>query len=166
MIAAPEDVTERKPALERSSKQEAAAELVRQAKERGLYLTGPDGLLKQLTKSVIETALGEEMNEHPRLSQERSAAWGVGERAQRVQVEDRDHGQFGAGGDRRAPRPDGPFRTADRQEASALAGRGRQDRSVAVCQGAHDRGNQRAFRRDLRGVGVERDDLEDHRSGA
>jgi putative transposase len=44
--------------------EEAAAELVRQAKERGLSLTGPDGLLKQLTKSVIETALGEEMTDH------------------------------------------------------------------------------------------------------
>jgi putative transposase len=29
-----------------------------------LSLTGPDGLLKQLTKSVIEAALGEEMTEH------------------------------------------------------------------------------------------------------
>ena len=29
-----------------------------------LSLTGPDGLLKQLTTSVLETALGEEMTEH------------------------------------------------------------------------------------------------------
>jgi transposase-like protein len=34
------------------------------AKEQGLSLTGPDGLLEQLTKSVIETALGEEMTDH------------------------------------------------------------------------------------------------------
>ena len=34
------------------------------AKEQGLSLTGPDGLLKQLTKSVIETALDEEMTDH------------------------------------------------------------------------------------------------------
>jgi putative transposase len=27
-------------------------------------LTGPDGLLKQLTKTVVETALNEEMTEH------------------------------------------------------------------------------------------------------
>lgn len=32
-------------------------ELVDRAQERGLVLTGPDGLLKQLTKSVLETAL-------------------------------------------------------------------------------------------------------------
>ena len=34
------------------------------AKEKGLDLTGPDGLLKQFTKSVLETALDEEMTEH------------------------------------------------------------------------------------------------------
>ena len=34
----------------------AARELVRQAREQGLSLTGPDGLLKQLTKTVFETA--------------------------------------------------------------------------------------------------------------
>src|ERR1700709_394587 len=42
----------------------AAAELVRMAKERGWSLTGPDGLLKQLTKTVLETALNQEMTEH------------------------------------------------------------------------------------------------------
>jgi putative transposase len=47
-----------------SAEQAAATELVRLAKEQGLSLTGPDGLLRQLTKSVIETALGEEMTEH------------------------------------------------------------------------------------------------------
>ncbi|ERI35204.1 transposase [Arthrobacter sp. AK-YN10] len=46
------------------SEAEAARELVRMAREQGLSLTGPDGLLKQLTKTVIETALDEEMTEH------------------------------------------------------------------------------------------------------
>ncbi len=32
--------------------------------KQGLSLTGPDGLLKLLTKTVIETALNEEMTEH------------------------------------------------------------------------------------------------------
>jgi transposase-like protein len=40
---------------------DAARELVRMAKEGGLSLTGPDGLLKMLTKTVIETALDEEL---------------------------------------------------------------------------------------------------------
>ena len=37
---------------------------MRQAREQGLSLTGPDGLLKQLTKTVLETALNEELTEH------------------------------------------------------------------------------------------------------
>jgi transposase-like protein len=43
---------------------ETARELVSQARSRGVALTGPDGLLKALTKTVIETALDEEMSEH------------------------------------------------------------------------------------------------------
>jgi putative transposase len=43
---------------------ETARDLVRQSRDRGVSLTGPDGLLKALTKTVIETALDEEMNEH------------------------------------------------------------------------------------------------------
>ena len=42
----------------------AARELVRQARVEGVALTGPGGLLKALTKTVIETALDEEMAEH------------------------------------------------------------------------------------------------------
>ncbi len=38
--------------------------MVAQAQEQGLALTGPDGLLKQLTKTVLETALNAEMTEH------------------------------------------------------------------------------------------------------
>lgn len=41
-----------------------ARELVRSARNRGAALTGPDGLLKALTKTVIETALDEEMVDH------------------------------------------------------------------------------------------------------
>ncbi len=55
-----DEMAKRKPA-EVSAEQQAATELVRLAKDQGLSLTGPDGLLRQLTKSVIETALGEEM---------------------------------------------------------------------------------------------------------
>jgi putative transposase len=42
----------------------AIREMVKSAKDRGLALTGPDGLLKILTKTVLETALDEEMNDH------------------------------------------------------------------------------------------------------
>lgn len=43
---------------------EAARELVRSARDRGAALTGPDGLLKALTTTVIETALDEETADH------------------------------------------------------------------------------------------------------
>ena len=54
----------RRRQAEQSAEQQAAVELVRLAQEQGLSLTGPDGLLKQLTKTVLETALNEEMTEH------------------------------------------------------------------------------------------------------
>lgn len=63
MTATLPDVAAKKK-IEQSAEQQAAAELVRMAKEQGLSLTGPDGLLKQLNKTVIETALQEEMTEH------------------------------------------------------------------------------------------------------
>jgi putative transposase len=37
---------------------------VRRARKQGLSLTGPDGLLKQLTKTVIESALDQELAGH------------------------------------------------------------------------------------------------------
>ena len=62
MTATLDDVTKRKP--EPSAEQLAADELVRQAREQGLSLTGPGGLLKQLTRTVLETALNQEMTGH------------------------------------------------------------------------------------------------------
>jgi transposase-like protein len=58
------DVAAKKKRAEQSAEAQAAAELVRLAKEQGLSLTGPDGLLKQLTKTVLETSLNEELTEH------------------------------------------------------------------------------------------------------
>src|SRR6201996_4874082 len=47
-----------------TAEQKLAEELVARAREQGVSLTGPDGLLKQLTRTVLETALGQEMTEH------------------------------------------------------------------------------------------------------
>jgi putative transposase len=63
MNATLEDVTKKKRP-EPTAEEVAAQELVRQAREQGLSLTGPDGLLKQLTKTVLETALNQEITEH------------------------------------------------------------------------------------------------------
>jgi transposase-like protein len=63
MTATLNDMTKKiKP--EPSAEELAAAEMVRRAREQGLSLTGPDGLLKQLTKTVLETALNQELTEH------------------------------------------------------------------------------------------------------
>ena len=59
-----QDMSAAKKKPEPSAEAVAARELVRQARAQGLSLTGPDGLLKQFQKSVIETALAEEMTEH------------------------------------------------------------------------------------------------------
>lgn len=56
--------TKKPDAEKRNADREAALTFVRMAKEKGLDLTGPDGLPKQFTKSVLETALDEEMAEH------------------------------------------------------------------------------------------------------
>ncbi len=47
-----------------SPEQAAVAAMMAEARERGLELTGPNGLLKLFTKNVLETALNEEMTEH------------------------------------------------------------------------------------------------------
>jgi hypothetical protein len=49
--------TKKRP--EPSPEEIAARDLVRLAQEQGLSLTGPEGLLKQFTKKVLETALNE-----------------------------------------------------------------------------------------------------------
>src|SRR5215207_11721928 len=77
MAATLNDVGKKK-AGEQSAEQQAAAELVRQAREQGLALTGPDGLLKQLTKPVLETALTEEMTEHLGYEKHEPAGAGTG----------------------------------------------------------------------------------------
>jgi putative transposase len=65
MTATLDGVTsKRKDKPEPTTEQKVAEELVRRAREQGLSLTGPDGLLKQLTKTVLETALNQELTEH------------------------------------------------------------------------------------------------------
>jgi putative transposase len=54
----------KKTRREPTAEELAAEEMVRRAREQGLSLTGPDGLLKQLTKQVLETALNQEITEH------------------------------------------------------------------------------------------------------
>ncbi len=52
------------PMPDRIDQQQLAQQLVEAARADGVELVGPDGLLNGLTKSVLETALDAEMNEH------------------------------------------------------------------------------------------------------
>jgi putative transposase len=72
------DGVAKKKADDESAEAQAAAELVRLAKAQGLSLTGPDGLLKQLTKTVLETSLNEEMTEHLGYEKHDPAGLGTG----------------------------------------------------------------------------------------
>src|SRR3954451_1483084 len=58
------DKTIKKVASPGEVERAAIRELVIAARARGEVLTGPDGLLKLLTKTVLETALEEEISEH------------------------------------------------------------------------------------------------------
>src|SRR5690349_12455910 len=56
--------SKKKDKPEASAEQKLAEALVARAREQGVAVTGPDGLLRQLTKAVLETALNQEMSEH------------------------------------------------------------------------------------------------------
>ena len=72
MTATLDTVAKKKEPAGESAELETARELVRQAKEQSLSLTRPGGLLEQLTKTVLETALDEELTAH--LGDERRAS--------------------------------------------------------------------------------------------
>ena len=50
--------------LDEVERHQFAQQLVDQAKSEGVDLIGPGGLSTGLTKTVLETALGEEISEH------------------------------------------------------------------------------------------------------
>jgi transposase-like protein len=52
------------PVATELDQRQLAEQLLAQAKEQGVELVGPNGLLNQLTKNVLETALDAEMAEH------------------------------------------------------------------------------------------------------
>lgn len=55
-----------------------AEQLLAQAKEQGIDLVGPGGLLNELTKTVLETALEAEMTEHVGYEKHDPAGRGTG----------------------------------------------------------------------------------------
>lgn len=86
------------------AQREAIVQMVRQARDAGIALTGPDGLLKALTAQVVEAALDEELNEH--LGYDKHDPVGCGSGNSRNgwhQIEDGDHRQCRRGRDPGAP---------------------------------------------------------------
>lgn len=116
MMTTLNDVTKKK--AEQSAEQKAAVELVRLAQEQGLSLTGPDGLLKQLTKTVLETALNEEMTEHLGYEKHDPPETGTGNIRNGTRRQDGIDRHHRPGRDRRAAGSGGDIRTADRQETA------------------------------------------------
>src|SRR6202050_4541825 len=55
----------REPARPALIDEQLADELLGKAQDQGVELLGPDGLLSQVTKAVLERALAEEMTAHP-----------------------------------------------------------------------------------------------------
>ena len=118
MTATLDDVTKKQDKPEPTAEQKAAEELVRRARGRGLSLTGPDGLLGQLTKTVIETALNQEMTErlgHEKHGQPAAGNVRNGTRSKTVLTE--STGQVGT----EVPR-DRPARSSRRSSASGSGG--------------------------------------------
>jgi hypothetical protein len=113
-----------------------AERLLAQAKEQGVSLVGSGGLLNQLTKNVLETALEAELTEHLGHNHGQTpiaANMRNGTRSKTVLTEI---------GPVEIEVPFGPgrvLRAGDRAQAQAASGRDRPDRPLAVGPRADDR---------------------------
>lgn len=103
-----------------ADQQELAQQLLAQAKEQGIELVGPGGLLNRLTKNVLETALEAETDVSPRIRQARRGRARKRELPQRHPHQDRPDRDRG-GGNRRAAGHRLDVRPADRQKTAAAA---------------------------------------------
>lgn len=133
-----------------SSERAAITELVRAARARGEEITGPEGLLKYLTKTVLETALDEEMNEH--LGYDKHSIDGNntgnsrnGTRSKTVLTDNVGPVEIEVPRDR-----NGSFEPVVVKKRQRRLGGRRYSRAVVVCQGADYWGDLRAFRRGVR----------------
>jgi putative transposase len=66
------------PVTDELDQQRLAEQLLEQAKQQGVELVGPNGLLNQLAKNVLETALDAEMTEHLGYDKHEAAGRGSG----------------------------------------------------------------------------------------
>lgn len=128
--------------------QELARQLLAQAKEQGVELVGPGGLLNRLTKNVLETALEAEMDEH-------------------LGYEKHDVSGRGSGNSRNGTRTKtvlteiGPVE----MDVPRDTGSSFDPQTVKKRQRADDRGNRGPLRRGLRRGDLEGHHFPDHREG-
>src|SRR5690625_2860900 len=137
------------------SERAAISEFVRAARARGEDITGPDGLLKYLTKTVLETALDEEMNEH--LGYDKHSIEGNntgnsrnGTRRKTVLTDNVGPVEIEVPRDR-----NGSFEPVVVKKRQRRLGDVDTVAGVALCQGIDHRGDLRALRRGLRRVTVQ-----------
>jgi transposase-like protein len=78
MSSKPKDPKQERSSRATATERAAVAELVRAARARGEDITGPDGLLKSITATVLETALEEEMTDHLGHAKHQAPAGGSG----------------------------------------------------------------------------------------
>ena len=139
--------------------------MVRQAKDAGVALTGPGGLLKALTAQIVEAVLDEELNEH-------------------LGYDKRDPVGRGSGNSRNGTRS----KTVVTDNVAAIKIQVPRDRNATFepqlvkkrqrrlldmdamvlslfAKGADDRGDRRPLRRGLRHERVKGHDRPDHRPG-
>jgi hypothetical protein len=125
-----------------------ADELLARAQSEGVELLGPDGLLSQVTKAVLERALGEEMPEHLGYDKRDPAGRGSGNSRN-----GRD-GQAAGHRDRwhrsgRAARPQRVVQPADRAQGPDSPGRVQRPHHCLACARTDDPRHPRAPARDV-----------------
>ena len=158
------DPVEQEPAVPAIDEQGVAEQLVAQAREKGIELVGPNGLLSQLTKRVLETALEAEMSEHLGYDKHHPAG--------------RNHGNSRNGVRSKTVLTEiGPVEIEVPRDLDAsfqpTIVKKRQRRLTGVDQivlslsarGLTTGEISAHFRRGVRSLGVEGDGLQDHRSG-
>ena len=149
------------PALDGQS---MAEQLVAQAREKGIELVGPDGLLSQLTKRVLETALEAEMSEHLGYDKHDPVGRNLGNSRNGVRCKTvlTEIGPVEIEVPRDVDASFTPTIVKKRQRRLSWGG---PDRVVAVGARVDHRGDLGAFRRGLRRLGIAGDGLQDHRPG-
>jgi len=149
------------PALD---EQGVAEQLVAQAREKGIELVGPNGLLSQLTKRVLETALEAEMTDH--LGYDKHDPMGRNRGNSRNGVRSKTVLTEIGPVEIEVPRDvEATFTPQIVQKRQRRLTRGGSDRAVAVGPRLDDRGDFGALRGGVRLERVAGDGLQDHRSG-